>query len=157
MDYRDCNPSPGDWLRRVLLCVYQSVPSARQVNALPSLSVLSPFGQTGCSCLSGTISGTYTGLVLVPLVERNRLWRSVYPPGNKSPREYILNLNLPTLDAQARTDPWTDAADWNLQSKICYRHGYCYRHHGANPRWLNPIPLAHFIRYGAPGERSLSS
>ena len=51
------------------------------------------------------------GLVLLPLVERIRLWRGGHPSDEMSPRGYVRDLALPTLYAQTRTDPWTELSD----------------------------------------------
>jgi dipeptidyl aminopeptidase/acylaminoacyl peptidase len=54
---------------------------------------------------------TRLGLVFVPLTERIMLWRGGHPLAAMSPSEYVHDITLPTLYAQARTDPWTDLSD----------------------------------------------
>jgi pimeloyl-ACP methyl ester carboxylesterase len=59
------------------------------------------------------IQSLYTrlGLVLLPLMERIRLWRGGYPLEAMGPGGFVQDLTLPTLYVQGRTDPWTKLSD----------------------------------------------
>ena len=48
---------------------------------------------------------------LMPMVKKFIVWRGAYPLEKMSPRDYTLDIKVPTMYVQARNDPWTELSD----------------------------------------------
>jgi len=49
--------------------------------------------------------------LLLPGVKKIVVWRGAHPLEKMSPREYVKDVKVPTMYAQARNDPWTEMSD----------------------------------------------
>jgi predicted alpha/beta hydrolase len=49
--------------------------------------------------------------LMMPMVKKWVVWLGAYPLNKMSPREYVGDIEVPTMYVQARNDPWTELRD----------------------------------------------